>query len=390
MMRISAGDFEERHRLINRRGTWSAKWESLPSDHISLSVAEMEFACAPAIRSAIANAAARGIYSYTEVFPDFADACTSWFARRHGTEFGEESVVFVPRIVEATAMICAHMLPAGAKVITLSPAYDPIIEVVRRCGCQVTEPAMRYADGAWQIPFDQLATMLPDADLFILTNPHNPTGRAFTLKELERLAALLAQSSCLVLSDDIHCDILRAGQQWSPLARYADAGLRSRLITALSPSKSFNIAGLEASALIVPDPALRTRIRDGLRAAGFHNPNYFAIPAAIAAWTQCEEWLDTTLAYIDNNMAHFAPRIAALFAKEKSAIPEATYLFWCDTGKLGAATAKEVCTAAGVHPSYGEGFGAQWRDYLRFNLAAPQSLLDAALQRCEAAAQKLK
>ncbi|MDY5126591.1 aminotransferase class I/II-fold pyridoxal phosphate-dependent enzyme [Actinotignum sp. SLA_B059] len=390
MMRIATDDFEERHRVINRRGTWSAKWETLPVDHLSLSVAEMEFACAPAIRMAIENAATRGIYSYTEVFPDFAGACTSWFARRHGTEFGEESVVFVPRIVEATAMICAHMLPAGAKVITLSPAYDPIMEVVRRCGCRVTEPAMYYADGVWRIPFDQLAATLPDADFFILTNPHNPTGRTFTQKEMEQLSTLLAKSSCLVLSDDIHCDILRAGQQWSPLGRYADAGLRSRLITALSPSKSFNIAGLEASALIIPDPALRARIRDGLRAAGFHNPNYFAIPAAIAAWTRCEEWLDATLAYIDNNMARFVPRFADLFAKEKPVIPEATYLFWCDTGNLGAAAAAEVCAAAGVHPSWGEGFGAQWHDYIRFNLAAPQSLLDTALQRCEVSAQKLR
>ncbi|MDE1642750.1 MalY/PatB family protein [Actinotignum sanguinis] len=390
MMRITRGDFEDLHRVINRRGTWSAKWETLPPEHISLSVAEMEFACAPAIRVAIEKAAARGIYSYTEVFPDFASACTSWFARRHGTEFGEESVVFVPRIVEATAMICAHMLPAGAKVITLSPAYDPIMEVVRRCGCQVTEPSMFYTEGTWHIPFDELATILPDADLFILTNPHNPTGRAFTQEELERLSELLAKSSCLVLSDDIHCDILRAGRRWLPLARYADAKLRTRLITALSPSKSFNMAGLEASALIVPDHRLRARIREGLRAAGFHNPNYFAIPAAIAAWTQCEEWLNTTLAYIDNNMEAFVPRFGALFAREKAVIPDATYLFWCDTRRLGAATAAEVCAGAGVHPSYGKGFGPEWHEYLRFNLAAPQSLLDTALQRCEATVQKLR
>ncbi|MDY5152848.1 cystathione beta-lyase [Actinobaculum suis] len=386
----SAGRYMHRFdETVDRWNTYSAKWDlmasSMGEQAISLSVADMEFRTAPAVQAAVEKAAAHGIYGYTEVFDDFRLAAAGWFARHHEWEFAPESVVFMPRVVELVAMIATTR--GVQKTVTLSPAYDPILEVLEKQGVHISESLMLPPANSceWRIDFADLERRLDGADLFILTNPHNPTGRAFTQKELENLAELLRKHNCLVISDDIHCDLLRQGAQYNPLAKVApDLAATGRLITAVSPGKTFNMAGLEAAAIIVENADLRQELEAGKRAHGFHNPNYFAIPAAIAAWTETDAWLAGLRTYIDTNFAYAIGRINADHAGHwQAATPEATYLLWIHTGpELDTAEKMQVFQAATrVQVSAGSGFGTEWAAYTRLNLAVPRPMLEEAFDR---------
>lgn len=375
--------------VVDRFGTWSANWDVHGSDFdpplISMAVAEMEFPTAPPVRRAVEQSASRGVYSYTEVFPDFGRACSGWFARHHSFEFSPESVVFAPRIVEVVSAILNHVLADHPKVVTLSPAYGPILEVVRESGCAVVEvPLLGSPRDGWSIDFDLLAQSLASAEVFILTNPHNPTGRVWSESELEAVADAVRASGVLVISDDIHGDVTRPDHSWLPLARVApDLSESGRIITCLSPGKTFNMAGLEASAIVVENETLRNQLKRAIRAAGLHNPNYFAIPAAIAAWTDGDSWLAAVNSYIDANLRYVHERFSRELAGVVSAIPEATFLMWVDGRELGLDKKKidHITRDSNVLVTPGEDYGAHWAGYFRMSVAMPASMLSEAMDR---------
>lgn len=254
---------EDFSRHLSRWGTHSAKWDLLAKDlgenAIALSVADMEFVSCPEVREAIADAAALGAYGYTEVFDDFAEAATAWMTRRHGWSCEVEDVHFFPRVVQCVAALVDHVLPRDdrpVRVVTLDPAYSPLLEVCERAGTDLVRVPMRDTAVSASIDWEALEEALADADLLLWTNPHNPTGRIWSVDEQRRLAELLRECRALVLSDDIHCDFERpGGQRYSALARVAkDLWMSGRIVHCASPGKTFNIAGLEATAICVHGP----------------------------------------------------------------------------------------------------------------------------------------
>lgn len=368
-------------RSFSRMGTYSASYDTYKAefsgDFLSLAIAEMDFEVAPAIKSAIVEAAQKGIYSYTEVFPEYFTACQRWLSVRHGWNVDTQDMLFSPRIIEAVSAVVGTVF-RGQSVATFSPYYSPIIEVVRRSGAQLTEIPLELSESGWEFDRARLGQVFKEIAIFILTNPHNPTGRVWRVEELREIADLARTHGVLIISDDAHCDFAWGANTYSPLARIApDLASSGKLITCISPSKSFNIAGLESAVVICPDSVLRDKIHGALRAAGIHNPNYFAIPAAIAAWQKCDDWFEHLRAYVACNIKQAIELIHELAPEFGCIPPEGTYLLWVDSAECGFATQDYLSASHAAHViiSPGRSFGNEWDRFFRLSLAVPRPRL---------------
>ncbi|MDO5700991.1 MAG: aminotransferase class I/II-fold pyridoxal phosphate-dependent enzyme [Bowdeniella nasicola] len=373
---------------IDRWGTWSAKWDLLAAplgaDALSLSVADQEFTSCPAVRDAVERAAGHGLYGYTEVFADYAAAAASWQCTRHGWDVDEGEIVFFPRIVQLISALVNHVFAEPPTVATLMPAYGPILEVVRAAGCELIEVPLTETRQGWRLPDERLGAAIEAADVFLLCSPHNPTGRVWEPAELDRIAEAAMTGHTLVISDDIHADFLRPEATYVPLAKRAPELARAGLlVTCLSPGKTFNTAGLEAAAIIVPDPQLRADLTAAKRRIGLHNPNYFAIPATIAAWTRGHAWVDELNAVIDHNLAILASFLTTELPQARFHAPEGTYLLWADLAAYvsDAHALQAWQERARVALAAGSDFGADYPTWARFNAALPASTLEVALSR---------
>ncbi|WP_076465982.1 MalY/PatB family protein [Actinomyces mediterranea] len=396
-MNDSDPDFTTR---LSRWGTHSAKWDLLASrlgdDVIALSVADMEFQTCSAVVDAVTLAALHGSYGYTEVFPDFAEAAVGWQRRRHGWAPDAEDVHFFPRVVQCVSALVNFILPSEdgrrVRVATLSPAYSPLLEVCERSGVELARIPLADTATRARIDWGALETALHDADLFLWTNPHNPTGRVWTTEELRRLADILREGSVLVLSDDIHSDFTRPGRpSYTALAAIApDLWESGRIIQCASPGKTFTIAGLEATAICVHGE-LGDRLEAGKRRMGLHNPNYFAIPAVLAAWNEGGPWADELLRVIDRNIRAALDIFARLLPDAAACDPDGTYLIWVDASAYieDEEDLARACRAARVAVSPGGDFGPGYEQYFRVNTALPRRDLEKGLIRlCSALAHR--
>lgn len=376
-------------RTVNRLGTYSATWDCIArkygEDIISLGVAEMEFETCPDVKKAILSAADRGIYSYTEIFPEFGESCVSWFSRRHKWDFSSKEVLFAPRIIQLTAAVFNHLF-RKAKVATFSPYYAPIIHVIASSGAKLRKVSLRNDNGMSRWCFDKkkLADAFADADVFVLTNPHNPTGRVWTYDELMEIAKLAEKHDVMLFSDDIHCDILRSDMKWIPVAGVvAENNLNVKVITCVSPAKSFNIAGIETAAAIVNDKELYKNVAISLEKTGIFNPNYFALPAAIAAWNSDGIWLNELNRYLSDNLSYTVERFAGKTSDFTCYVPEATYLLWIAAFDfLKKKNYREFPGVYnGVSVSPGKYYGKEWSEYFRLSVGLPRKTLDLAINR---------
>lgn len=383
---------------ITRWGTHSAKWDLLAAhlgeDALSLSVADMEFATCPEVSRAIVDACAEGIFGYTEVFDDFREAAARWQERRHGWALEPGDVHFFPRIVQCVSALCSIVLPGllgrPPSVVTLDPAYGPIIEVVERAGCELRRVPLDLSGETPRIPEDLFARAMDGADLLLWCSPHNPTGRVWSEREMDMVASLARQGDVLVLSDDIHADFQRPGRnRYRPLAAVAPRLWESgRLIQCASPGKTFNSAGLEASAIAVRGE-LGERLEEAKRLMGLHNPNFFAIPATIAAWNLGGAWVDELRDRIDANLRVAVEYLRHALPRARVVDPDGTYLVWVDARAYLASSASldEAVADSQVAVSPGEDFGSEYEGFFRINVALPERDLVRALERlCEAIA----
>lgn len=377
---------------LERRGTHSAKWDLLASplgnDALSLSVADMEFRTCPKIVAAVVEAAQHGTYGYTEVFPDFATALSGWQKRRHGWRLDPADVHFFPRVVQCVAALVNDIIPGQmqrpARIATFDPAYHPLLEVCKRAEATILRVPIIDSAGSARIDEDAVAAAFQGADLFLLTNPHNPTGRVWTRTELDMLAHLAAHSHTLILSDDVHADFKRPGRtSYTPLALIApDLWEQGRIIHCASPGKTFSIAGCEATAICVHGELGKT-LEDAKRRAGLHNPNYFAIPASIAAWTQGDSWVDALLSQIDDNLVAARALMNSRLPLANVSDPDGTYLLWIDARAYAPTTESllQACHKSRVAVSEGSEFGPDYAGWFRINVALPQNELLTALNR---------
>lgn len=377
-------DFDE---IIDRLGTHSFKYEPdssfnpyLPKSFIPLWVADMDFAVAPPILAAMRRRLDRRILGYTNLGDDCKSSVSRWMLRRYGWEVSAEQVVFSAGVVRAIFAAIDLLSEPGDEICFMTPAYHPFDDAVVRQNRTPLYSRMIESPGGWQIDFDDLERKLArkTCKIFIHCDPQNPTGRVFTETELRRLGELCFSNDVFVISDEIHADLTRVGQAHIPLASlFPD---ETRIITCTSPSKTFNIAGNNHAHVLIPDPDIRNV---WTRTACAGHPGALSVDASMAAYDECEDWLEELRAYLDEN---FALMRALLFDKLPSAafsVPEGTYLGFVDLSSFGLSEAelKERISRAGVFVQFGEDFVDHAERHMRVNVACPRSVLKEGLNR---------
>ena len=382
----------------DRRGTASLKWDfaverGRPEGVLPLWVADMDHATAPAVTSALLWRTRHGIFGYSDPDDAYNAALTGWFSRRYGwrVEAGWNTVT--PGVVPALALAVRALTAPGEAVLIEEPVYYPFREVVEDNGRTVAAvPLVRDADGVYRRDLAALEATIEatGSRLLLLCNPHNPVGRVWSRDELAALDEVAARQGVVVVADEIHADLALPGFTTTPFASLGEA-TAARTITCTSPSKSFNLAGLQVANILIADERLREAFRRELATTGYSQPNVLGLTACRAAYEGGEAWLDALREHVAAARAHVEARLERIEGVE-AAPCEGTYLLWLDcSGFLQAAglTPDELDDVmlheAGLWLDDGRIFGAGGEGFTRINVACPRTTLDAALDRLEAA-----
>ncbi len=368
--------------ILNRRNTNSIKWKGLSSDDaVAMCLADMEYSVAPAISSALAARIAHDIYGYTGHSDTFLDTIAAWTARQYGLKINKSMISMNQGVVTSLCTIIRALSQPGDKVIIQPPVYRPFFTVVEDNQRVVVENTLLLADGKYSMDFDSLAQQAKDAKLLILCNPHNPVGRVWTADELIQLGNICLENGVIVISDDIHADFTW-NHPYTPFASLND-DFAQNSITCFSPSKTFNIAGLNISYEIIQNPVFREKIRRENTGAGNTHQNLFANIALEQAYTNCDDWLENLLKYLDTSRT-----IMRDFFADKDGInliePEGSYLAWLDCRQLGKTSEELSATLlrdAHVRLTSGTVFGKTGEGFLRMNYATSHAVLSDCLGR---------
>ena len=369
-------------KTIDRRATNSYKWDSAPEGALPMWVADMDFRTAPAIIDVLQKRVAHGIFGYTRVPDAYYDAVTSWFSRRHGWDIDREWIIYTSGVVPA--VIKALTVP-GDKVIVQTPVYNCFFSSIRNNGCEIVSNPLRRTADTYEMDFDALERCAADprAKVMLLCNPHNPAGRVWTSDELTRLGNICLRNGVTVVADEIHCELVYQGFKYTPFASLSDAFLR-RSVTCVSPSKAFNIAGLQIANIVAFDNDLRSRIDKAININEVCDVNPFGVAATIAAYNEGEEWLNQLVDYLHGNyeaMAEFCRRELPEFPITRL---EGTYLVWMDCSSLGMpsdALEHALLDDARLWLNAGTMYGAEGEGYMRWNIACPRSVMLDGLNR---------
>lgn len=369
-------------QAVSRRGTDSLKWDVKESE-LPMWVADMDFETAPEIRAAIENRAAHGIYGYTVIPDAWYYAYMDWWRTRHQFDIHKEWLIFCTGVVPAISSMVRKLTTPAEKVVILTPVYNIFFNSVQNNGRQVLECPLHYDGNTYEVDFEKLEAALadPQTALFILCNPHNPTGNIWNKDVLTRIGDLCAEHGVTVISDEIHCDLTMPGKDYIPFASVSDA-CRDNSITCLAPTKAFNLAGLQTAAVCIPNPRLRHKVWRALNTDEVAEPNVFAAEAAIAAFTKGEAWLDALRNYLLENRKAAEDFLEKEIPHVHAVQSEATYLLWIDCrGIIG--NVSQMCNfirkQTGLYLSEGSQFGKNGTEFLRMNLACPRPVLQRGL-----------
>ena len=378
--------------LIERRGTGCVKWGECPSeDVIPLWVADMDFKAAPAIQEAIRKRAEHGVFGYTHVEEDYYVAIISWFKRRHNWTIRREEILYTTGVVPAMSVAIKALTMPGEKVLILSPDYNCFFSSVRNNGCEVLETILRPVVGDLQFPtfevdWNDFEAKCADekTTVFLLCNPHNPTGRVWTAEELERMNAICLKHGVKVVSDEIHCELIMPGYRFQPFAAVSEA-CRQNSVILNSPSKSFNIAGLQTANIICSQPSWRRRLDRAININEVCDLNPFGPVALKAAYNESEDWIDALNQYLWGNYQLLCTFVSEHLPQWKVCRLEGTYLPWVDisaTGMTSQQYADLILEKAKVWVNPGTMYGPESGEgYIRLNIATQRSRLMEALER---------
>ena len=372
-------------KTIDRRATNSYKWDSAPEGVLPMWVADMDFRTAPAIIDALQKRVAHGIFGYTRVPDAYYDAVTSWFSRRHGWDIDREWIIYTSGVVPAVSAVIKALTVPGEKVIVQTPVYNCFFSSIRNNGCEIVSNPLRRTADTYEMDFDALERCAADprAKVMLLCNPHNPAGRVWTPDELTRLGNICLRNGVTVVADEIHCELVYQGFKYTPFASLSDAFLH-RSVTCVSPSKAFNIAGLQIANIVAFDNDLRSRIDKAININEVCDVNPFGVAATIAAYNEGEEWLNQLVDYLHGNyeaMAEFCRRELPEFPITRL---EGTYLVWMDCSSLGMpsdALEHALLDDARLWINAGTMYGAEGEGYMRWNIACPRSVMLDGLNR---------
>ena len=369
--------------LIERRGTNCVKWDESPSpDVIPLWVADMDFKAAPAILEAVKKRAEHGVFGYNIVPESYYEAVISWFHRRHQWDIQRSWILYTTAVVPAMSCVIKALTMPGEKVLILSPAYNCFFSSIKNNGCEVLESPLKAVGDTFEVDFDDFETKCADekTTLFLLCNPHNPSGRVWTKEELQRMYDICKRHGVKVVSDEIHCELIMPGHEFVPFGTITDD-----CVVMNSPSKNFKTAGLQIANIICSHPSWRRRIDRAININEVCDVNPFGIVALQAAYNESEDWIDELNQYLWGNYQLLCDFIGENIPQWKVCRLEGTYLPWVDISAMGI-TSQELCdrllAEAKVWINPGTMYGPQTGEgYVRFNIAIQRSRLLDALQR---------
>lgn len=378
--------------LTSREGTYAVKWDIKPGE-LPMWIADMDFRTAPEVIDALQHRLDNGIFGYTDVPDEWYNAYIGWWQKRHNFTFEKEWMMFCTGIVPAISSTVRKLTTPNEGVAVLTPCYNIFFNSIINNGCRPVECPLVYSDGTYSIDFEALESALsdPQVSLMILCNPHNPVGKIWSREDLAKVGALCKKYNVAVISDEIHCDIAAPGKGYIPFASVND-DCRDISITCVSPTKVFNIAGLQTAAIVVPNKFLRHKVCRAINTDEVAEPNAFAVDAAIAAFTRGGDWVNELNEYIQANRELVAGYVAANTSAIKLVDSEATYLLWLDiskTGYNGKELAEIIRNKTGLYLSAGNAYGKGGENFLRMNIACPRSMVEDGLTRLEKAINNL-
>ncbi len=373
-------------KQTDRRGSLSYKW-NVGEDILPMWVADMDFEAPEAVVDAIVNRAKHGIYGYSYTPDAFFEAVSKYYGRRHGFAFPTEWMIYSSGIVAAISSVVRWLTRPNENVLIQAPVYNIFYNSIINNGRRVLSSDLVYKDGEYSIDFSDLENKLkdPQTSLMILCNPHNPVGKIWSADELKKIGELAAKYGVIVLSDEIHCDLTLPGREYTPFASVNEecAGIA---ITAIAGSKTFNIAGLQSAVIAVKDGILRHRVCRGINTDEVGEPNAFSMPANIAAFTECDQWVDELREYLAENRRVATEYIVENIGELKVTTAEATYLLWVDISEVcddSTLFARFLYEQAGLYVCDGLEYGECGRSFLRINLATRRELVIEGMTRLE-------
>ncbi|WP_315108946.1 MalY/PatB family protein [Clostridium intestinale] len=372
--------------LTNRTSTNSLKWD-VKENELPMWVADMDFKTAPEIIEAINNRVSHGIFGYNIIPDEFFNVISQWWDKRHHFQINTEWMMFCTGVVPAISSIVRKMTTVGENILIQSPVYNIFYNSILNNGRHVLSSDLIYDGKEYTIDFDDLEEKLsmPQTTMMILCNPHNPIGKIWDRAILERIGELCYKHNVIVLSDEIHCDIVMPDHEYIPFASISEKCLMNS-ITCIAPTKAFNLAGLQTACIVVPNDKLRYKVNRGINTDEVAEPNSFSTTATIAAFTKGEAWLDELREYIEENKnisyKYISDRIPALYV-----VPShATYLLWIDCSKICSSSVELtnfIREKTGLYMSDGEEYGSNGTTFIRMNIACPRERLLDGLKRLE-------
>ncbi|NLT73876.1 MAG: putative C-S lyase [Chloroflexi bacterium] len=375
---------------IDRAGTDSAKWHVYGDGVIPLWVADMDFRSPESVIDALRSRVEHGIFGYGIEPPSLRDVLTSRLKARYGWQVAAEDLVFIPGVVVGFNLAAQAVCQPGESLLLQTPIYYPMLSVAERAGLTMDQMELtRESDGRYTVDLDRMEHAVQRTTrMFLMCNPHNPVGRAFSRQELEGMADLALRHRLVICSDEIHCELVLPEYEHIPIASL-DAEVAARTITLMAPSKTYNIAGLKFSVAIIQNPALRDAFVAAYRGvvAGISVLSY---AAALAAYEHGDPWLSELLSYLEGNRAFLAAFVRDHLPGVRMTPMEATYLAWldCRDAQLPARPAEFFLDKARVALNAGESFGPGGEGYVRLNYGCCRELLATAAERMADALQR--
>lgn len=372
--------------VIPRRGTDSCKWDTpAQEDVLPMWVADMDFRTAPAVIEALQRRVAHGIFGYTKVPDAYYNAIGGWFARRHGWRIDRRWIVCTTGVVPALSAVIKALTKPGDRVIVQTPAYNCFFSSIRNNGCELSSNGLSYRDDRYTVDFEDLEAKAadPKAKLLLLCNPHNPVGRVWTPEELRRMGEICLRHGVLVVADEIHCELTYDGHDYTPFASLSEEFLRHS-VTCNSPSKAFNLAGMQIANIVAADEGVRRRIDRAVNDNEVCDVNPLGVAALTAAYNEGAEWLDALRAYLRENY-RFLRGYFQEHLPQYAVLPlEGTYLAWIDCRAAGTGSerlAERLLDQGRLMVSPGTLYGPGGEGFIRLNIACPQKTLAEGLER---------
>ena len=368
--------------IINRRDTDSIKWNYYDENVLPLWVADMDFLSPPEVTKAIIERVDHGLFGYSKTQKNTKRAVQGWLSKRHGWDVEADAILLIPGVIQSFNVAASAFSNPGDSVLLQTPSYHPFFEIANNSKLiQVINPLVRGTDGKYSPDIPGLKRSIrPNTRTFMLCNPHNPTGRVFTENELRSMAEICLDNNTIICSDEIHSDLIHKTHKHIPIASLSPE-IANSTITLISTTKTFNLAGLKSSAVIITNPRLRETFQK--RLSGFvGSVNLLGETALAAAYTLGENWLSELLQYLDGNRQFLIDYVENELPGLTIYPPEGTYLGWLNCSGTGLDNPAEFfLEKARVGLNSGAWFGEEYADHVRINFGCPKVTLSSALDR---------